>query len=74
MQPAITYGENVIEVEIKNMAEKASFVLRTEKEIKNVENGKFSKIRDGVYIIETSSEALKIIVEEKPNMQYQGAF
>ena len=74
MQPKITYGENVIEVKIENMPEKASFVLRTEKEIKEVENGKFSEVRDGVYIIETSSDTIKIFVEEKANMQYQGTF
>ena len=74
MQPKITYGENVIEVKIENMPEKACFVLRTEKEIKEVENGKFSEVRDGVYIIETSSDTIKILVEEKANMQYQGTF
>ena len=67
----ITFGRSL---SFDSPEEALNNYLESFKEDYEKENGKFSEVRDGVYIIETSSDTIKIFVEEKANMQYQGTF
>ena len=73
MEPHITYGENYIEVEIEQMPEKASFLLRTEKEIEEVSGCEYTKLCDGAYLIETEQDYISISLKDE-NAVFQGDF
>lgn len=74
LSPKIHYSDDIIDVQIENMPQKASFVLRTEKKIKEVENGQFTEIYEDIYLIETTSKELTIHLKEDPDSHYQGGF
>lgn len=65
LKPQITYGESRIDVKIEQMAEKASFILRTEKTIDEVVDCKYTKLSDNVYLIETKKDSMSILLKEE---------
>lgn len=73
MKPHIFYEENAIEVEIENMLHKASFILRTEKEIEDVEGCRYTKLCKGAYLIETEQNHLHIFLKDE-NAVFRGDF
>lgn len=74
MKPYIVYTEKTITVDIEDMPEQASFILRTEKEIEKVENGDFKELGKNMYLITTSETSIFIQLKEKDNQYYQGNF
>lgn len=74
MDPVITYKEDRIDVHIENMPSEASFVLRTEKQIDEVENGTFEEIGDQIYLIETKQDNCSILLKKNKDDVYQGTF
>lgn len=73
MKPHISYEENEIDVEIENMPQKASFILRTEKEIVEAENCKYTKLCEGAYLIETQQNSIHISLKNE-NVVFRGDF
>lgn len=73
MEPCISYDGNDIVVDIENMPQKASFILRTEKEIIEAENCKYTKLCEGAYLIETQQDHIHISLEDE-NAVFRGDF
>lgn len=61
--PNITMEEDHIGVAIEGFLKQAYFILRTDKGIKDVTNGTFTKIEEGVYLISAEKEIIDIIME-----------
>jgi len=73
MDTDITYNENSINVVVENMAEKASFVLHTLKDIERVTDCTYREIGKNAYLIETEKEEFSIFLSDK-NAYYKGDF
>lgn len=73
MKPHISYGAYEIEVEIEHMQGKASFLLRTEKEIGKASGCEYTKLCDGAYLIETKQNHISIFLKDG-NAVFQGDF
>ncbi|WKY48300.1 DUF2194 domain-containing protein [Eubacteriaceae bacterium ES3] len=74
MMPTITYEENKILAKIDNMTDQASFVLRTDKEIEEVDGGQYYEIDENAYLIETTNEEFSIQLKNPENDIFQGNF
>jgi hypothetical protein len=74
MEPTISYEGNDIFVEINNMPEKASFVLRTNKEIDNIEGADYDKIDEKSYLVESENDRFTIHLKKFDTDTYQGNF
>lgn len=73
MEPHVSYNGNYIEVQVEEMPEKASFVLRTEKEIEKTSGCDYKKLCEGAYLIETEKDSFNIFLREK-YASFQGDF
>lgn len=73
MKPHITYREDCIDVEIEQMPEKASFLLRTDQVVDEAEGCRIRKLCEGAYLIETGQSHFQIPLQEG-NARYQGDF
>lgn len=74
MKPEITYYDHKIDVQIDNMPQKASFILRTEKEIEKVENAEYTELDNQMYLIETEQDKVTIWLKDSKNAVFQGTF
>lgn len=73
MEPHISYGENELEVEIGNMPQTASFILRTQKEIEDAKDCKYKKLCKGAYLIEAQQDHIHISLKDE-NAVFRGNF
>lgn len=63
MEPQITYSDHEIRIDIDYFVDKARFMLKTEKEIAEVENGSFRKVGEGYYIVEVNQSVASVKLE-----------
>lgn len=65
MEPHITYHADFIDVKITHRSRKASFILRTDKKVKQAEGFVFTKLCEEAYLIETEKDHIRIPMGEE---------
>ncbi len=67
--PEITYEEDRVEVRIAHFDTELYFLLRTEKEIEEVEGGRGQRLEEGIYLITASQPELSVRLKQKEAYQ-----
>lgn len=62
--PEITKRTDEIKLTFSTNQRESSYILRTSKKIKNVENGNFKKIEEDAYLITAQSKEVRILLNE----------
>lgn len=74
MVPTINYEGNDIFVQINNMPDKVSFVLRTDKEIDDIDGADYDEIDKKSYLVESRNDKFTIHLKNPDNEIFQGNF